>query len=75
MRFIYYDDGAPAGFGDRVQPLVEPSDHIDLRANRAIDALALQDSTAIGDALYTALSAIQMAPRGDDGSTAPCARP
>ncbi len=40
-------------------------------ANRAIDALALQDSTAIGDALYTALSAIQMAPRGDDGSTAP----
>lgn len=40
-------------------------------ANRAIDALALQDSTAIGDALYTALSAIQMAPRGDDGSVAP----
>ena len=40
-------------------------------ANRAIDALALQDSTAVGDALYVALSAIQMAPRGDDGSTAP----
>lgn len=40
-------------------------------ANRAIDALALQDSTAIGDALYTALSAIEMAPRGDDGSVAP----
>ncbi len=40
-------------------------------ANRAIDALALQDSTAIGDALYTALSAIQMAPRVDDGSVAP----
>lgn len=40
-------------------------------ANRAIDALALQDSTAIGDALYTALSAIQMAPRADDGSVAP----
>ncbi len=40
-------------------------------ANRAIDALSLQDSTAVGDALYVALSAIQMAPRGDDGSTAP----
>lgn len=40
-------------------------------AHRAIDALSLQDFTAIGDALHVALSAIQMAPRGDDGSTAP----
>lgn len=40
-------------------------------ANRAIDALALQDSTAVGEAIYVALSAIQMAPQGDDGSTAP----
>ncbi len=40
-------------------------------AKRAIDGLTLQDSTAVGDALYVALSAIQMAPRGDDGSTAP----
>ena len=40
-------------------------------ANRAIDSLSLQDGTAVGDALYVALSAIQMAPRGADGSTAP----
>lgn len=40
-------------------------------ANRAIDGLALQDSTAIGDAIYTALSAIAMAPRAGDGSVAP----
>ena len=40
-------------------------------ANRALDALTLQDSTAVGDALYVALSAIQMAPKGDDGSVAP----
>ena len=42
-------------------------------ANRAIDALSLQDATAVGDALFGSLSAIQMAPRGDAGSTAPCA--
>ncbi|MDN5570729.1 MAG: VWA domain-containing protein [Propionibacteriaceae bacterium] len=40
-------------------------------AARAIRALALQDSTAVGDAIHVALSAIQMAPRGDDGSIAP----
>lgn len=40
-------------------------------ARRAISALALQDSTAVGDAIYVALSAIAMAPRGDDGSVAP----
>ena len=40
-------------------------------ATRAIDGLALQDSTAVGDAIYVALSAIQMAPKGEDGSTAP----
>lgn len=40
-------------------------------ATRAIQGLALQDSTAIGDAIYVALSAIQMAPKGDDGSIAP----
>jgi len=40
-------------------------------AARAIDALTLQDSTAVGDTIYVALSAIEMAPRADDGSTAP----
>ena len=40
-------------------------------ATRAIDALTTQDSTAIGPALQTALAAVQMAPKGDNGSTAP----
>lgn len=40
-------------------------------ARRAIEGLALQDSTAVGDAIYVALSAIQMAPKADDGSVAP----
>ena len=40
-------------------------------ATRAITALTLQDSTAVGDSIYVALSAIQMAPKGEDGSTAP----
>lgn len=38
---------------------------------RAIQGLTLQDSTAIGDAIYVALSAISMAPKGQDGSIAP----
>ena len=40
-------------------------------AQRAIKALEYQDSTAVGDALFTAVAAIEMAPKGDDGSTAP----
>ena len=40
-------------------------------ALRAIEALTTQDSTSVGPALLTALAAIQMAPKGDDGSTAP----
>lgn len=40
-------------------------------AARAIDGLQLQDGTAVGDAIYTALSALAMAPPGDDGSAAP----
>lgn len=38
---------------------------------RAIQGLTLQDSTAVGDAIYVALSAISMAPKGQDGSIAP----
>ena len=40
-------------------------------AERAVKALEHQDSTAVGDAIVTAVSAVQMAPKGDDGSTAP----
>ncbi|WP_040161088.1 VWA domain-containing protein [Nigerium massiliense] len=40
-------------------------------ASRAIDSLDYQDSTAMGGAIYAALDAIKMAPRGDDGSVAP----
>lgn len=40
-------------------------------AERAVRALEYQDSTAVGEALVTAVSAVQMAPKGDDGSTAP----
>lgn len=40
-------------------------------AQRAIDGLALADGTAVGDAIYVALSAIEMAPAASDGSTAP----
>jgi Ca-activated chloride channel homolog len=40
-------------------------------AARAIDGLKTEDSTAVGPALLTALAAIQMAPKGDNGAQAP----
>ncbi|MDQ7991258.1 MAG: VWA domain-containing protein [Propionicimonas sp.] len=40
-------------------------------AQQAISSMRVQDSTAIGEGIYTALSALQMAPKGDDGSVAP----
>lgn len=40
-------------------------------ARQAISTMKVQDSTAIGESIYTAISALQMAPRGDDGSIAP----
>lgn len=40
-------------------------------ALRAIDGLTTQDSTAVGPALQTALAAVQMAPKGDNGELAP----
>lgn len=40
-------------------------------ARQAINSLKFQDSTAIGESLYVALSALTMAPKGEDGSTAP----
>ncbi|MFT3861252.1 VWA domain-containing protein [Micropruina sp.] len=41
------------------------------QVNRAIDALTLQDSTAIGDAINVAMATLQSAPKGTDGSTPP----
>ncbi|MFZ1412870.1 MAG: VWA domain-containing protein [Micropruina sp.] len=38
---------------------------------RAIDALKLQDSTAIGDSIVVALSTLTTAPKADDGSIPP----
>lgn len=40
-------------------------------AQQAISSMKTQDSTAIGEAIYTALSALEMAPLGEDGSVAP----
>lgn len=40
-------------------------------AQQAINSLRVQDSTSIGESVYTALTALQMAPRGEDGSIAP----
>ena len=40
-------------------------------AERSVQALDYQDSTALGEALVTAVGAIRMAPEGDDGSAAP----
>ena len=41
------------------------------QVNRAIDALTLQDSTAIGDAINVAMSTLQSAPKAADGSIPP----
>ena len=38
---------------------------------RAIDVLSVEESSAVGDAIMAALTAIDLAPRGDDGSVAP----
>ncbi len=40
-------------------------------AERAIGTLQMQDSTAIGGAIYASLGAISQAPKGDDGKAAP----
>lgn len=40
-------------------------------AQQAISSLRTQDSTSVGEAIYTALTALQMAPKGTDGSPAP----
>lgn len=40
-------------------------------ANRAIDALTLQDGTAVGGAISAAIGAVKMAPKASDNSIAP----
>ena len=41
------------------------------QVNRAIDALKLQESTAVGEAIFVALQTLQAAPKAPDGSIAP----
>ena len=41
------------------------------QARQAINTLKLQDSTAIGESIYSALEALQMAPTGADGNADP----
>lgn len=42
-----------------------------VQAQQAINSLKVQDSTAVGESIYTALNALQLAPRGTDSSPAP----
>lgn len=42
-----------------------------VQAQQAIRSLKLQDSTAVGESIYTALSALQLAPKGTDSTPAP----
>ncbi len=42
-----------------------------VQAQQAIRSLKVQESTAVGESIYTALSALQMAPKGTDSSPAP----
>jgi len=42
-----------------------------VQAQQAIRSLKLQESTAVGESIYTALSALQMAPKGTDSTPAP----
>ncbi|HQY99433.1 MAG TPA: VWA domain-containing protein [Propionicimonas sp.] len=42
-----------------------------VQATQAINGLKLQDSTSVGESIYTALSALSLAPKGTDSSPAP----
>jgi Ca-activated chloride channel family protein len=42
-----------------------------VQAQQAIRSLKVQESTAVGESIYTALSALQMAPKGTDSTPAP----
>lgn len=41
------------------------------QVNRAIDALQVQESTAVGESIFVALQTLQSAPKAPDGSIAP----
>lgn len=42
-----------------------------LQAQQAIRSLKVQESTAVGESIYTALAALQLAPKGTDSSPTP----
>ena len=42
-----------------------------VQATAAINGLKVQDSTAVGESVYTALAALQLAPKGTDSTPAP----
>lgn len=42
-----------------------------VQAQQAINSLKLADSTAVGESIYTALNALQLAPKGTDSTPAP----
>jgi Ca-activated chloride channel family protein len=42
-----------------------------VQVQQAISSLKLQDSTAVGESVYTALNALQLAPKGTDSTPAP----
>lgn len=42
-----------------------------VQTQQAINSLRVQESTSIGESIYTALAALQMAPKGTDSSPAP----
>jgi Ca-activated chloride channel family protein len=42
-----------------------------VQVQQAINSLKLQDSTAVGESVYTALNALQLAPKGTDSTPAP----
>ena len=42
-----------------------------VQAQQAVNSLKLADSTAVGESIYTALNALQLAPQGTDSTPAP----
>lgn len=55
--------------GNPASRMPPTTDHA--QVNRAVDALKVQESTAIGEAIYVALATLQSAPKAPDGSIAP----
>lgn len=74
---IEFVDAAPESFNIAVVSLsgrpavMLPPTTDRAQARQAINGLKPADSTAIGESIYTALSAFQLAPKGEDGSVAP----